>query len=366
MIVITNQPLNPPHNAYNNSIIEFGVDAGSPTLSKITVGGFVFEIFPDVQGKFYFNFKSIATSLINGNMFGDDIVVTDPNVYLYPDPSLFLEINVNIEVELEAAASVITSLTFPFLKSVEQVRRNRYNNSELMLLTPNATDACYLSYFEGLPFDISVYSDVARNVTVLNKRTGMTLILPLTKGVNRVFISNGENDNLGFESQLPLYLGVNELEFKIGTVIHFTLFLDKKPVECGKLLKWFNPSGGWSYFRFQSIYINTIKSKTIDRVNQDFKNLNDAIGNISITGKETEGEISLFTGLLDLHERNLLDTLVSSPKVFMYGNEILQPFEEHDYVEVEIDNGSFSRSTKQNITTMNVKVLTPKIYAQTL
>lgn len=365
-ILITNQPQNPPHNAYNNSIIEFGVDAGIPTAANISAGGHTFEIFPDLNGKFFFNLKSIVAALINENRFNDDIVVNDPAVFLYPDSNLFYELALNIEVLLEEGDPVTTDLNLPFLKSVEQVIRKRYNNSELKILTPAASQVAFLSYFEGMPFDISIYSDVARTVTIENVKTGMSHSLNFSKGVNRIFISNGENDNLGFENQLPLYLGVNELEFKIGGVIQFTLFLDKKEAECGKLLKWINPSGGWSYWRFMDLHLENVKTGTIDRLNRDFMNLPDSQGNISITGKEAETELQLMSGLANEDERQLLNTLLSSPKVYLYTNELHQPFEKGDFVEVELANGTFTKSSKNQLSNLTVKVILPNLYTQTL
>jgi len=54
--------------------------------------------------------------------------------------------------------------------------------------------------------DISFYSDAIRTVTILNKKTGISTTKEFTIGVNRLYLSNGENIN-GFESVVPLVIG---------------------------------------------------------------------------------------------------------------------------------------------------------------
>lgn len=364
-IQITEQPVNPPFPAYNNSIIEFGLDVGVPSVANVTAAGNVFPIFPNPDGKFYFDFETIIQSLVNTNHFSDDLVSTSTS-YLLNDDSLSYELAVSLEVILEDGTSQTSNLTLPFTKSVEQIIRKRFIESELKLLSHGATRVAYLSYFEGYPFDVSIYSDIARTVTIKNVKTGMSFDYSFTKGVNRLFISNGENDNGGFENDIPLHLGVNELEFKVSTTIKFTLFLDKKEAECGKLLKWFNPSGGWSYWRFMDLFIDNIKSDSKERISKNTQNLHNSIGNFSITGKELENENQLLSGLVTDEERNILDTLLASPKVFLYTNELHQPFDKYDFVEVQVGNGTFSRSNKNKLNNLSVNILLPKIYTQSL
>jgi len=365
MITFTTQPTNPPHHAYNNSVIEFGVDAGVPSVANITAGGYTFEIFPDLQGQFYFNFKSIIKALINPDHFEDSIIATSGS-YLFNDSSLFYELALNVEVILEDGTSQTSDLTFPFLKSVDQVIRNRYTESQLKILTPGASQVAHLSYFEGYPFDVAIYSDAARSVTVANVRTGISTSLNLSKGVNRLFVSNGENDSGGFEGVVPLHLGVNELEFKIGTEIKATLFLDKKEADCGFLLKWFNPNGSWSYWRFMDLHIENISTGTIERLNTDFQNLNTTFKNISITGKEVGKDKQLMSGLVDEQERILLDSLLYAPEVQLYTNALHQPMAPGDFVGVEIAGGNFSRSNKNKLSNLSIKAIMPNIYTQTL
>lgn len=365
-IQITEQPTNPPHKAYNNSIIEFGVDIGVPVTATITTGTYSFEISADANGKFEFNFKRIVEVLINQDQFTDDIVVTDPAVYLFQDPKLFLDFSFTILVRLEDDTTVTQNYTWPFLKSVEQLIRKPYQNSELKILAPYEGEVCHLSYFEGYPFDIAIYSNIDRSVTVKNLRTGLSLILNLKKGVNRIFISNGENDNLGFESQLPLYLGINELEFSYNAAVAFTLFLDKKPVECGHLLKFLNQEGGWSYFRFLELSTLDTKAATIQRLNADFNNLDKSYENYKISGKKAEQSQELQSGIITEHEKKIVEQIPTSPKVYLYTNEELQPFSLIDFIGIEASNGTYTSANKYRQSNYNISIERPAIYTQTL
>ncbi|SOC79830.1 hypothetical protein SAMN06296241_1367 [Salinimicrobium sediminis] len=365
MITITNQPQNPPFNAYNNSIIEFGVDAGVPTVATISTGGHTFEIFPNTSGVFFFDFKSIIKALINGDLFNDSLVATSA-AFFFNDSKLFYELTADIEVTLEDGTSQTTQVVYPFLKSAAQVGKQKFNPSDLKLLTSGATEVAHLTYFEGYPFDIAIYSDISRAVTISNVRTGISSSYNFSKGVNRLFVSNGENDNGGFENDIPLHLGVNELEFRIGTQIKFTLFLDKREAECGKLLKWLNPSGGWSYWNFMELHLDNIKTDTLERLTGNYKNISQSTGNISITGKQAEKELELMSGLVNNEERELLDTLLYSPKVYLYTNDLYQPFETLDFIEVELGSGTFSKSSKNKLTSLQVSVILPTLNTQTL
>jgi len=63
MIVFSEQPSKLPLPAYNNTIIKYTIDNGTPKSSTITIGGYVFDIFPDASGEFYFNFREVQPFL---------------------------------------------------------------------------------------------------------------------------------------------------------------------------------------------------------------------------------------------------------------------------------------------------------------
>src|SRR5690606_16559379 len=125
------------------------------------------------------------------------------------------------------------------------------------------------------------------------------------KGVNRLFLSNGENDNLGFEDSLPLYIGINVLEFTWDDKIE-TIYVKKMPYECGRYVKFFNQKGGWSYWRMHKDEKITVKSSILDTINSDFENIDKAISRELSTGRRSEQSILVSTGKMDDYETLLL------------------------------------------------------------
>lgn len=366
MIQFTDFPTHPPHEGYNNSVVRFKVDEGTPTIATITVSGVVFEVYPNHEGEFYFNFRNIVPTLINAANFADNIIPNGDD-YLIPDPDLFHEITAHFEVMTEELDPQATEVTLPFLKSVKQKGERPHTNSDVRLLDHSLNQISRLVYFEGMPFDVSIYSDDDRIIRIVNKRTAIEVLLPLDKGVSRLFLSDGENDApQGFENDVPLYLGVNELEFWDGDDLKFTLFLDKRPAECAPLLKWFNPSGGWSYWRFAPIYAETTDSRTIERLYGDFENLYNQRWNVSITGKDSVRTRELQMHPLTQNELDYVKYITSSPKVYLFVGDLHQPFEERDWIEVEVQ-GQMTTTTKGKMKQqVGIEIVMPTQYSQTL
>lgn len=364
MIVFKEQPEKLPVQAFNNSVIKFETDSGTPKLSTIEVAGFTFTIFPDASGEFYYNFREVVQVLINQNLFSDEVEIESASKFLYQDSTLYYNLEATISIEKTDSTSESVTKSWPFIKSVNQFDRGRYENPGLMLLHPGEASLFRLTYFEGWPFDVSVYSSEVRTVTIRSKRTGQSTNQTLQKGVNRIFISNGENDKLGFENVLPLYNGVNELEFLDGGSLQFTLLLNKKSSECGQLIKWFNQAGGWSYWLLQPLYIQELKASTQERINTDFESLYDSVGNYSITGRSTEKAREYVSGLMDAYERNVFEEMISSPKVYYYNSGLAQRFEKTNFIEVEATGGTFKSGNKANLEEYKVKLEFPKYYTQ--
>lgn len=337
-----------------------------PTIATITVAGIGFEVYPNSEGEFYFNFKNLIPTLINEANFADN-VHPNGNDYLLPDPDLFKEITAQIEVMTEEGDPQSTEVILPFLKSVKQKGSRPHALSDFRVLDHSLSQVSHLVYFEGMPFDVSIYSDDTRDIRIKNKKTQMEMTYTFSKGVNRLFISDGENDAPeGFENDIPLYLGVNELEFWEGTTLKFTLFLDKRPANCAPLLKWFNPAGGWSYWRFSPVFMENTNARTIERLYGDFDNLYDSRWNVSITGKDTERTRDIQTDVLTQNELDYIKYIASSPKVYLFTGDPHQPYERKDFIEVEI-NGNLTTSSKGHMKQqVALQMILPTQYSQTL
>lgn len=363
MITFSEEPQNPPFDAFNNSVLKYTSNTGAPAVSNITINGTVFDIFPDAEGQFYFNLKRVAQVLINGDHFSDKITPGQADVVIN-DPALFLDMSAKIDVQLADGSIETVTKAFPFLKSVKQLIRTKYTNSQLRALVPGATDTAAVTYFVGYPFDFALYSDAGRTVTATNKRTGGSTQILLTRGVNRIFVSNGE-DATNLEAALPLHLGVNEIEFTSGGLV-VTVLINKKEPECGHLLKFLNQSGAWSYWRFNSLFVDQLKTKTRETINDDFENLGDDVGNFQITGKDSQSAREFLSGALDPSEKETVLQLFESPQVYYYVGELSDRFAaKTDFITVEAE-GSPKTGNKNYLEEIPARINLPKRYTQTL
>lgn len=365
-VILTTEPQGELLNVYNNSILEFTTDVGTPARATVEIGDYKFNITPN-KNVFYINLKEIIAVIVNQDVFDDPVEIVNPLNYLFPDANLYKEIEFTITVIKTNSTSETLTKTYKFIKSATQIVRKIYDDNDLLkILSPTDDAVRNVTYFEGYPFDVSIYSNIARTVTVTHKRTASTLDITLSKGVNRLFLSNGENDNYGFEEALPLYTGVNELEFKVDNSNIIRLFVTKKPVSCGKYLKWFNQSGAWSYWLFSPIHKEGVNPKSLGEINRDFKNIEDTFNRVTQIGKTAFKEFSLDTGYMTDFEKKIVSEVYTSPKVYLYNNQELQPFAKVDFKEVEVTNGYTDLiSEKQHISQKQVNIKLPELYTQT-
>ena len=191
-------------SAYNNIVFEFGTG----TNATITVNGIPFNISSDAENKFFFNLKAIIKAIINKNEFNDTITL---NETVTLDNTLSRSVEVRFTID--NGETTVKSLTF--LKSAYQIGSATKSNT-LRVMLPSTS----LTYFDGLPMDFSVYSNVSQSISGLQLR----------EGVNRISVAD-----LSFpECSETEILGVK---------------IKKLPKAKGHYLKWFNQSGGWSYWR---------------------------------------------------------------------------------------------------------------------
>ena len=215
MIVINKQPGGNILNAYNNCIIEFTSDENINSIARalVTIEGFTLDLTP-IAGIFYVNLKNVITTIINQKRFEDEININYPSNFLYLDNSLFHELNIDLTIKRDRGVTEQKTLNYSFFKSVKQIFRTDFTKSnKLFFLTKSNDNIPKVTCFDGHPFDLSIYSNEDRAVTVRNIRTASSLNINLSKGVNRLFLTNGQLENCGFNCLLPLYDGINELEF---------------------------------------------------------------------------------------------------------------------------------------------------------
>jgi hypothetical protein len=197
--------------------------------------------------------------------------------------------------------------------------------------------------WEGYPFDIFILG-YASNTTVTNENEDdFVLTSPFTR------ISLG---NITYEQRLindgytiignpcvtvPDYIPIGHSTLTVGNTI---LNIEKRDVCDGQYLKWFNTDiGAWSYWMFNAIYKENLQHKIKDSFVNDNENLSDTQNTELLTGKETDLSRTLIAEHLSRSEKNLLNTILASPKVELYQDEIFQ--------SVIIEGGTFLTEDKK-------------------
>lgn len=355
-------------SAYNNNILEFtSTDEVKQIVNcTVTVGDYTFKLTPNLDRKFRTNLKTISKVLTNLNNFNDTISPNLSNEIIYNDTTLYHELSVNYRINFDDDTFEEVTKVHKFLKSVKQIIRDKSDvDARLFPLINKNGINYYITYFEGYPFDFSFFSNDTRTIILINQTTQQEIELSVTKGVNRLFTADGIT-NLSLENILPLVLGTNRLDFKIGTDLIFTIYLFKEDAECGTYLKWFNQQGSYSYWKFPERKVNQLKSRNISDIDNDFKNIENTTSNISTTGKTGGRNINTISQLLSEYEVQHLEQIFTSPKVYLLTAERFTKIELEDWSEVKIYDSTLSYPPKATRYKIPIRIELPKLNTQTL
>lgn len=354
-----------PLNAYNNSITEFQpTDAVKEIVNCIvSVSGLDFDITPNLNRTFQFNFKTISKTLINTNNFRDTVEVGLSNSIVYQDDTLFKELPIDFTINFSDGTSETETKTYKFLKSVEQIiGRKTDKTKSIFPLVQEKSDLSSGTYFEGYPFDFGVYSDANRTIKVKNKSNNNEVDIELNKGINRIVLSSGYT-NVSILNILPITVGFNELEFLDGSNVLFTKIIKKVDATCGVMLKWFNQQGSYSYWLFPFKYKTQTNTKTITSFERDFENLEDSIGNLFITGKTGSRLLRVLSQALSHNEFDVVQQIYTSPHVQILTTERFEPTK---WIDVKVNDLRTSDAHFKLRQSLPVEVQLPNLYTQTL
>jgi hypothetical protein len=370
MIRITNDllPINP---AYNDSIIEFETTATGTTSANISINstGDYFTVY-GINNKYFFNFRNIASTLINQNNFKDTIIPSLLISNIYDDETLSLSLPITISINNFSSETI--SKTYSFTKNVEQLigysnKINSSNNIKLLLPTLNNIDY-HLTYFEGYPNDFSIYGLTSgdtfnfKNNSTYNSSSVYTSSTSLPK---RIFLSDGGNNELT-TSFIGLSSTINKIELYVNDNFKSNIKIKRIDSKCGIYLKWFNDSGSYSYWLFDNVLTETLTTTTIDEINGTSDNLQNVSSTSQITGKKANKTLRLSTSFNDF-DKEYLTSILTSPSVEMYiYSEPFQQSHKNSFVGILINDGSTSFNNKTGNHRMNITIKLPSINTQTL
>jgi len=365
--------------AYNNDVVSFysNTITSPPAYADIVAAGLSLRLYPAPDNSFFINLKTYVSALINSRRFADttqpDIDDNDADsfVYDFTNGSL-LELPIIITVELQDETTETATHTLAWLGGVQQIadyipmlKADTYILTPFKRLTQNNY---FIKYWQGYPFDISLYTPAAA-LTFENTTLLQDAVFNAPGKVFRLFFSDGRTDET-IEDILPLADGYNKIRvydpaIENGTSKYLTLF--KEPVKCGVYFKWLNKFGGYSYWLFENTAGVDRAGKSLGELDNDNENLGTAFNRSLQIGQQTQDTVKVTTDILSPDERDIVEGIMDSPKIYMFTGQPMARNGVNDWIEVTLKtNAATIRNYKQQFTTLALNFDLPIRYTQTL
>jgi hypothetical protein len=346
--------------AYNDSIIKYKSTIVGMIKSEIIVNNSTFIVYP-FNEIFSFNFKEIAKVEINTNGFKDSILPDlSAGNFIYSDSTLQTTLSGTIKT-INSLTSDTINFTYSFSKNVEQLinyNQKLLTTNDVVVLLPSENNFDYsVNYTEGFPFDFAIRGlkiGDTFNFKVLNSGIPTPISNVITNGVKRIFLSDGL-----ISSILPLNTFVNIVELYVNGVVKANIKINKIESKCGVYLKWFNENGGYSYWLFDSIFKENIKTKDLQEVQGNWDNLQNLTSTSESLGKLSNSSMQVSTKY-NLTEKKYLLDILKSPKTEMYINN--SPFtkqNEFNFIGVKVSDDGFTIDTKMTNNKLKITLELP-------
>lgn len=365
--------LNP---AFNQSIIEFQGELPYPIKAKLTIDGLLYEVYPyPTDGKMKFNLTDMAKAMFTTDYFRDSIIPDTSVQFIYSDSTMVKDKNVLVTI-MNSGATESETFNFKFYRGVEQQigypRKAALEQNEdvrIMLPTKNFIDYS-VNYFEGFPFDFAVHGlEVGDEVYFRNPQTSFVSDIYTIEesGTTRFFLSDGANE-ITFDNVLLMNSALNRVEMFVNSDFKANLNIHRRESECGVYLKWLNNEGAYSYWRFSQVFKETLRTRDLDTIAGDYKNLHDIYSSNYLIGKTATSSLSL-SSTFDHQFVEFLRSLLTSVQVEMYYH--FEPFNQvedsSDWIKVNVTDGSFEPfDSKNNKTKISLSIDLPPINTITL
>lgn len=366
--------------SHNNNVIEYYTTSPKVILrSEITINGVVINIYPSPVLGFYFNFKNYISTLINTTNYTDDLETDLVNSYTYDwQKGFYLNADVEIKILFDDNTSEAVTrdlhFTLSAVKLMDYNRRFPYTAYLIrtMLfqpLIPNNNNKYYAKYFRGFPFDIGVYKglDSVEPTAITNFTNAMGYDFPLAgvKGFERLVFSDGKT-NTTVENVLPFVTGFNELEIDTGLIPTYMTLEVVDGCENGVYIKWLNDHGGYSYWLFKNAGAQRVFSN-IGSIGNDYNNLEDTVSPSVSLGINSNDNFIVYDEILREEQKNLILTMLDSPKVQMFTGTPFSANNFNDWIEVSMSQGDFTiRNIRGDLYNITIGFSLPKNYGITV
>jgi hypothetical protein len=369
--------------AYNNNNVTFKQSSTSLVAKKATVffNNQLFTLFPDPNGKFYFNFKYSAPTFINDSNFADgscfnlaEQIATTFKSRVLADSGTFEAFDCLVEQLEYLGIDPIIDWTDNIYKEFEVTYKIFYtNNTENTLIQyydflsayvnyqdykklypgfPYNADTTqimlkpipYLKYWNGYPFDFTWYDGTESELYF--DVNGEQFYFQNSNRINRVIVSNGGNEFISLNAG---YNTINEFQIEKITDI------------CeGHYIKWLNSFGGWNYWLFYKGN-DTLTTKDLGQIYNDYEDVVDTVSPYVSIGKTSENNIAVVQDNITQNEMLILNDLLDTPKVYLFTGTPNQNAQCKEWLEVNIKSGAFRVSNsreKMNSLSLTIEIPT--------
>lgn len=339
--------------AYNNNVVRFKSD--STTLqsmyAEVRYGLIVLTLYPSPQQEYYFNFSDFIKNSINANNMADDLNIDiQANGYIYPwDSKILLTTGFEFRVYLTDLTYVSQIRGYTWLAGVLQLEdyKRRYplliNKISCKMLSPfvkGSNNKGYIKYWDGYPFDITVYTQSDTTQIKLYNESNLTdWTWNIGSPVNRLAFCDGRTTET-IESVVPLQYGLNKMKLEATGALFFSFDLVKEKDNCGVYLKWRNSFGGWNYWLFPRGTRNR-SVKDIGELENDFYNIENTTSPTIQIGRKAVDTVTLTTDVLTEDDMILISDMIESPKLYMFTGQQYAQNTFNDWIEVSLKTTDF-------------------------
>lgn len=362
----------------NNHILEFESDDENttPQTATISIQGIDLPIliYPDPEGKFWFNFQEYFEVLFD-NMIDDidpeTVNEIDFDTYLFDWTKSVKTITVEYSILMTDETSVTSQITLFVAFGVEDYLsykqgENKSANKVLIQLPLKIGTSTnyYAKYFEGYPFDIGFTQAIPALINpqnIQNLVTGeISADLNTSYSAQRLVFSNGD-ETTTIENHLVLIEGTNIIRFAGGTGPDQDVYIKKVETCEGVYLKWLNSFGGYSYYLFNDRKTVTLDNNSKGMALADHKELQDTNSPWMGLGKERSEEWDLIAEYLTKDDVNLLFDLLESRQVYLFTGRQYSANSTNDWLQVEVLNKSIIKENfKGKVPQLPLKIRLPR------
>lgn len=313
---------------FNNNVVVFSSDdVLDSTKCNINIGAKDFVITPNTSNVFRYNFLEVIEALIKGQL-ADGLTFGNPNEY--EDTDLYSSFLVTYTITFTDDSTEQTSATHRFLRSIAQIGDTQTAFADGLLMHQSQ-----VTVFNGFPFDLSFLND-ATAFDIVNKTNSKVIsfagagestrvifgsgLLGLSEFTQRVDDASGTIENACHDIEIVdlLNIGFNDVCFVADGFADNQITIELKDVCEGVYLKWFNRKGTWSYWLFNKIYKQSVKTRITDTYTVDFENVEDTVATELIIGKDTSVPRTLIQTNVSIEQRLQLEDVLTSERVELY------------------------------------------------